>query len=133
IDELLRIRYRQVAQHHRIHHAEDRSICADAQRQREHRNQSESRCAPQLPQRVSKIFNYGGQELGRHLGSPPQERYRLDLRSHETLPERQSVVRSQRSVEAAKRSSNQCWRPTAAYWLPTDDYRLPALDRKSVV
>jgi hypothetical protein len=43
------------AKQRRIHHAEDRGIGADAQREDDHRDGHESRALAEIPNRVAKI------------------------------------------------------------------------------
>jgi len=51
-DELIRLCERQRAQQHRIHHAEDRRVRPDAEREREHGDDRKAATLPQHPQPV---------------------------------------------------------------------------------
>ena len=55
LDELLRIRDRQLVQHDGIEQAEDRGIGADAERQREHCHSREAGIAAHQPESVSQV------------------------------------------------------------------------------
>src|SRR5262249_15404240 len=55
-DESLRLPERQRAQQHRIYDAEDRAVGADAERQRNYRNQSEARIFRQHPRSVPQVL-----------------------------------------------------------------------------
>ena len=50
------VRIGQRPQHHGVHNAENRSIGADAQRQREHRDRCKARISAQLPQAITDVL-----------------------------------------------------------------------------
>jgi hypothetical protein len=53
--QLIRLRIRQRLEQHRVDHAEDRGVGADAQRERQHGHDGERRAPPEPAQRESKI------------------------------------------------------------------------------
>ena len=67
VDERLGVIERGLAEEHRVSHAEDRRICADADRQRQHGHRREARMAAQRAQAVAdvarEILDGGGTEL----------------------------------------------------------------------
>jgi len=58
-DQLLRVLHRQRAQQQRVHHAKNRRVRANAERQRQHRHDGKRRAFRQHPQAEPDILKEG--------------------------------------------------------------------------
>src|ERR1051326_6648460 len=67
--KLVRLADRQGAQNHRIHHAKDRRVRSDPQRQRDHRHQHNTGRAPKLPECIARVLDQHVNGLAKHSSS----------------------------------------------------------------